>query len=80
MLMFSTILILRKLNSLKNKQRKFTSKHFVNPTELVSSFMNLPQDRAEKNEASLGYGRFGRRSLGGLGDWRGRNHRKPNFG
>jgi hypothetical protein len=33
---------------LKNKQRKFTSKHFVNPTDLVSSFMNLPQDRAEK--------------------------------
>jgi hypothetical protein len=33
---------------LKNKQRKFTSKHFVNPADLVSSFMNLPQDRAEK--------------------------------
>jgi hypothetical protein len=33
---------------LKNKQRKFTSKHFVNPTDLVSSFMNLPQDRAGK--------------------------------
>ena len=33
---------------MKNKQRKFTPKHFVNPTDLVSSFMNLPQDRAEK--------------------------------
>jgi hypothetical protein len=33
---------------LKNKQRKFTQKHFINPTDLVSSFMNLPQDRAEK--------------------------------
>jgi hypothetical protein len=33
---------------LKNKQRKFTSKHFVNPTDLVSNFMNLPQDRAGK--------------------------------
>jgi hypothetical protein len=33
---------------LKNKQRKFSQKHFVNPTDLVSSFMNLPQDRAEK--------------------------------
>jgi hypothetical protein len=33
---------------LKNKQRKFSKKHFVNPTNLVSSFMNLPQDRAEK--------------------------------
>jgi hypothetical protein len=33
---------------LKNKQRKFTPKHFVNTTELVSSFMNLPNDRAEK--------------------------------
>jgi hypothetical protein len=33
---------------LKNKQRKFIPKHFVNPTDLVSSFMNLPQDRAEK--------------------------------
>jgi hypothetical protein len=33
---------------LKNKQRKFTQKHFINPTNLVSSFMNLPQDRAEK--------------------------------
>jgi hypothetical protein len=33
---------------LKNKQRKFTPKHFVNTTELVSRFMNLPNDRAEK--------------------------------
>jgi len=33
---------------LKNKQRKFTAKQFVNPKDVVTDFMNLPQNRAEK--------------------------------
>ena len=40
--------LLRKLNSLKKSRRKFYKNRFTNSTDLVSSFMNLPQDRAER--------------------------------